>query len=88
MRSLFTTFNLAMFFQLVPSIGINLSKNSLTYFITSCPLLGSYLSLPPSSDSIILVPYKLSYKLTHLAFAAFNAYLAFIIGTTNCGPAI
>ena len=34
------------------------------------------------------VPYKLSYRLTHLAFAAFRAYLAFIIGTTSCGPAI
>ena len=50
------TLNAAIFFQLVPSIGIYLSKNSLTYFITSCPLRGSYLSLPPSSDSIILVP--------------------------------
>ena len=31
-------------------------KTTLTYLITSCPRLGSYLSLPPSSDSIILVP--------------------------------
>ena len=56
--------------------------------MTSCPLLGSYLSLPPSSESIMLVPYKLSYKLTHLALAAFKVYLAFIIGTTSWGPAI
>ena len=55
-KSLLITFKAAIFFQLVPSIGIYLSKNSLTYFITSCPRKGSYLSLPPSSDSIIMVP--------------------------------
>ena len=34
------------------------------------------------------MPYKLSYKLTHLAFAAFNKNLAFETGQTNCGPHI
>ena len=32
------------------------------------------------------MPYKESYKLTQRAFAAFNAYRGFEIGTTNCGP--
>ena len=66
-----------------PNRGQEVIKYVMTYFITSCPLFGSYRSLPPSSDSIIFVPYKLSYKLTHLALAALRVYLAFIIGTTS-----
>ena len=34
------------------------------------------------------MPYKLSYKLTHLALAAFNKNLEFETGHTNCGPHI
>ena len=37
---------------------------------------------PPSSD-IISVPYNASYKLPHLALAAFKENLAFITGTTS-----
>ena len=51
-----------------------LSKNSLPYLITISPRSGSYLSEVLSSDaSITSVPYKLSYKLIHLALAAFKA---------------
>ena len=34
------------------------------------------------------VPYSASYKLPHLALAAFIEYLAFVTGTTSCGPGI
>ena len=66
------------------------SKKFLANSITLSPLSGLY---PPSlwapSFSLIMsVPYKASYKLPHLALAAFNANLAFMTGTTNCGPAI
>ena len=40
------------------------------------------------SPGITSVPYRASYKLLHLALAAFRAYLALSTGTTSCGPAI
>ena len=50
--------------------------------MTFPPRTGLYL-LSSFSEPIASVPYKASYKLPHLAFAAFKAYLAFEIGTTN-----
>ena len=50
--------------------------------MTFPPRTGLYL-LSSFSDPIASVPYKASYKLPHLAFAAFKAYLAFEIGTTS-----
>ncbi len=66
------------------------SKNFLENVITFSPLLGLYESLllaPPSSE-IKSVPYNASYKLPQRALVALSANLAFITGTTNCGPAI
>ena len=50
--------------------------------MTLPPRTGLYL-LSSFSEPIASVPYKASYKLPHLAFAAFKAYLAFEIGTTS-----
>ena len=55
--------------------------------MTFPPRTGLYL-LSSFSEPIASVPYKASYKLPHLAFAAFKAYLAFEIGTTNWGPGV
>ena len=42
----------------------------------------------PFVSEITSVPYKLSYKLTHLALAAFNKNLELETGQTSCGPQI
>ena len=42
----------------------------------------------PFVSGIISAPYRLSYKLTHLAFAALRRNLALETGQTNCGPQI
>ena len=77
-------------FQLPLKRGTFSSKKFLAYSITFFPRFGLYLfpCLVPSDYGITSVPYKALYKLPHLAFAAFKAYLAFITGTTSCGPAI
>ena len=55
--------------------------------MTFPPRTGLYL-LSSFSEPIASVPYKASYKLPHLAFAAFKAYLALEIGTTSWGPGV
>ena len=81
--SLMINFTTSLYFPLAK--GTDASIIDLARFITSNPLLGLYL-LPfskPGLSGMMSVPYNASYRLPHLALAAFNAYLGLVMGTTN-----